>query len=631
MTATLRTLLTLAWRTDRRAFLAMAVFLALGAVSQGLVGVFLRALTDTATAGHGAQASLWGLAAGAALATGVALGRAELALMEELAERMGLSVQEEILTLTSGVPTIEHLERPAYLDKLTTLRDESRQLYFAVWALALVAEHAVQIGLGVVLMAAVHPLVTLLLGGAVLPSLLVRGRAARHVDAATERTAETARLEQHLSESVTTPRTAKEIRLSRAAPALEAMAAHRWEEVSAGSSRAGVRAALLTFAGSGTFLAGYVSALGCAAWLAAQGRATPGDVVLVATVGVQLVTQASRLAFHVGSVAAGLRAAARLAWLRAYARTHTPASAESDDDAPHARARAATKGHTRERGRDHSREHGRDHGRDRAAGGAEPPESFAQGITLRNVSFTYPGTTRPVLRGIDLSLPAGATVALVGSHGSGKTTLVKLLCGLYQPSGGEILLDGVPLRDVPAVRWRSRISAVFQDWVPFELTAAETVGIGDLPRMDDRTAVDQALERAGATEVVAGLPRGLDTELGDSFEGGMTLSGGQGQRLALARASMREEPLLLVLDEPTASLDAPAESAVFARYAQAARRHRAAITLLITHRFPTVRMADLIVVLDGGRIAEQGGHGELMARQGRYAELHAIQRAAADG
>ncbi|MFC7107812.1 hypothetical protein ACFQQB_49940 [Nonomuraea rubra] len=302
---TLRTLLILAWRTDRRAGLVLAAFLLSGAAGHGLVGVFLRELTDAATAGRPVQAALWALAAGGALAAGVALGRAELALMQELAERMGVAVQAEILTLTSGVPTIEHLERPAYLDRLQTLHEESRELYFAVWALALVAEHAVQIGLGVALMAAVHPLLPLVLGGAVVPSLLVRGRAARRLDAAAERTAETTRLERELSETATGAEPSKEVRLSGAAAALDELAVRHWEEVSAVQARAGVRAGLLTFAGSATFLAGYVLALAGTAWLARQGTATAGDLVLVATVGVQFVTQASRLAFHAGSVAAG--------------------------------------------------------------------------------------------------------------------------------------------------------------------------------------------------------------------------------------------------------------------------------------------------------------------------------------
>ncbi|MEV0821724.1 ABC transporter ATP-binding protein [Nonomuraea rubra] len=600
---TLRTLLILAWRTDRRAGLVLAAFLLSGAAGHGLVGVFLRELTDTATAGRPAQAALWALAAGGALAAGVALGRAELALMQELAERMGVAVQAEILTLTSGVPTIEHLERPAYLDRLQTLHEESRELYFAVWALALVAEHAVQIGLGVALMAAVHPLLPLVLGGAVVPSLLVRGRAARRLDAATERTAETTRLERELSETATGAEPAKEVRLSGAAATLDELAVRRWEEVSAVQARAGIRAGLLTFAGSATFLAGYVLALACTAWLARQGAATAGDLVLVATVGVQFVTQASRLAFHAGSVAAGLRAVGRLTWLRAYARRPFPPGRDADHR-PFPPGRDA------------------DH-RSPALG---PPDRLISGITLRQVSFTYPGTGRQVLHDLDLHLPAGATVALVGAHGSGKTTLAKLLCGLYHPDRGEIRADDVPLHALAPGEWRQRISAVFQDLARFELTAAETVGVGDLPRLGDRRAVEEALARAGAAGLVAALPGGLSTELGDTFERGHRLSGGQWQQLALARASMRSSPLLLVLDEPTASLDAPAESAVFARYAEAARRHPGAVTLLITHRFPTVRTADLIVVLDAGRIVQQGTHDDLVTRPGPYADLYAIQR-----
>ncbi|PRX62132.1 ATP-binding cassette subfamily B protein [Nonomuraea fuscirosea] len=627
---TLRTLLVLAWHTDRRAGLVLTTFLLSGALSHGLVGVFLRELTDAATAGQAVRAALWAVAAGASLAAGVALGRAELALMQDLAERMGLSVQEEILTLTSSIPTIEHLERPAYLDRLRTLREESWHLYFAVWALALVVEHTAQIAFGVGLMAAVHPLLLLLLGATVLPSLLVRGRAARHIDAAAERTAETTRLEEALSETITSAGSAKEARLSGAAPVLDTMAGQRWEQTSAALTTAGIRAALLTFTGSATFLAGYVSALGYTAWLARNSQATAGDIVLVATVGVQFVTQASRLAFHFGSVTSGLRAVSRLSWLRHYATTTHPNTTELSVSQPPPTPTTPDVGTARPASPAPSA--GKPVPEPTVPGGAgsrdEQPldKHLDHGITLRQVSFTYPGTSRQVLRDLDLHLPAGSTVALVGSHGSGKTTLAKLLCGLYRPDHGEILVDHVPVRHLAPEYWRHRISAVFQDLARFELTAAETVGVGDLPRLHDFTAVATALTRADATDLMADLPHGPATELGDTFEHGVRLSGGQWQKLALARASMRDAPLLLVLDEPTASLDAPAESAVFARYAEAARRHPGAVTLLITHRFPTVRMADLIVVLDNGRIVQQGTHADLVTLPGPYADLHTIQR-----
>jgi ATP-binding cassette subfamily B protein len=217
-------------------------------------------------------------------------------------------------------------------------------------------------------------------------------------------------------------------------------------------------------------------------------------------------------------------------------------------------------------------------------------------------------------------------VALVGENGAGKTTLVKLLTGMYRPTDGVLRVDGVELAELALDAWRARTTATFQDHQRFALLLRETVGIGDLPRVDDRDAVLAALERAGGHELVARLPRGLDTQLGRPF-GGVELSGGQWQRLALARGLMRQDPLLIVLDEPTAALDAAAERALFERYARAARAGaaaRGAITLLVTHRFSSARAADHIVVLEGGAVVETGHHDALVRAGGRYAELHAL-------
>jgi ATP-binding cassette subfamily B protein len=258
------------------------------------------------------------------------------------------------------------------------------------------------------------------------------------------------------------------------------------------------------------------------------------------------------------------------------------------------------------------------------------PTRLRRGIRLEHVSFAYPGTSRLVLDNVSLSLPAGSVVAIVGENGAGKTTVVKLLAKMYEPTSGAILVDDAPLARIRADEWRARLAGAFQDFFRFEFRARHTVGLGDVPRVDDEPAVVVAVDRAGATDVVSRLASGLETQLGPTWPGGVDVSFGQWQKLALARGFMRDEPLLLVLDEPTAALDAETEHALFERYTAAAHadRENGRITILVSHRFSTVRMANLIVVLDGARLVEAGTHDDLMARGGQYAELYGIQAAA---
>jgi ATP-binding cassette subfamily B protein len=265
------------------------------------------------------------------------------------------------------------------------------------------------------------------------------------------------------------------------------------------------------------------------------------------------------------------------------------------------------------------------------AGNLPVPALLHRGIRLDHVSFAYPGTSRVVLDDVSVTLPAGAVVAIVGENGAGKTTLVKLLAKMYEPSSGSILVDDTTLGRVRASEWRERLAGAFQDFFRFEFRIRHTVGLGDMARMEDASAVLVAVDRAGAGDVIAGLTLGLGTQLGPTWPGGVELSFGQWQKLALARGFMRDQPLLLILDEPTAALDAETEHALFERYAAAARgtgENGGRITILVSHRFSTVRMADLIVVLDGARLVEVGTHAALMAKGGQYSELYHIQAAA---
>jgi ATP-binding cassette subfamily B protein len=266
-----------------------------------------------------------------------------------------------------------------------------------------------------------------------------------------------------------------------------------------------------------------------------------------------------------------------------------------------------------------------------APGELPSPAVLTDAIRFDRVSFAYPGASRLALDEVSFSLPAGSVVAIVGENGAGKTTLVKLLAKMYEPTSGAILIDGTPLARMRAAEWRSRITGALQDFFRFEFRARQTIGLGEVERMEDEPAVLAAAARAGADDVVAKLPGGLDTQLGRTWPQGAEPSFGQWQKLSLARAFMRDAPLVQVLDEPTAALDAETEHALFERYASAARAEGDAngrITLFVSHRFSTVRMADLIVVLDGARLVEAGSHDELMANRGPYSELYAIQAAA---
>jgi ATP-binding cassette subfamily B protein len=259
---------------------------------------------------------------------------------------------------------------------------------------------------------------------------------------------------------------------------------------------------------------------------------------------------------------------------------------------------------------------------DEPAGHATQGPSPGDGVRFEGVSFTYPGASEPAVHDVSFHLRPGRSLALVGENGSGKTTLIKLLTRLYVPSQGRIKLDGLDLAEWEPSALRRRVGVIFQDFARYQLTVGENIGVGDVRHFDDESRWRTAGDLAAATPFVEELPQGFRTQLGKWFKEGRELSGGQWQKIALARAFMREGADILVLDEPTAAMDARAESLIFEQFRELARER---MVILISHRFSTVRMADQILVIQGGEILERGSHEELMQLDGHYAHLFSLQ------
>jgi ATP-binding cassette subfamily B protein len=577
----------LGFRSEPRLMLASFVLSQLAALPDALLALWLM-LLGKGIIEHRPVMLRWA-AIGLGLSTAATwfLRTVSTRMQRRFRDKVTIALESHVAHLQASVATIAHQEIPAYLDRLSMLRNQIFVLDHMYVSVFSTLGWILRLGVTMALLASIHPALVLLVIFAV-PTVMTSTWRPDVERAAQECGAPMSRLARHLFTLATTAAPGKEVRVTGIGERLIKQRRAAWEGWYGPVASARWGSAWWHALAWAIFGLAYVGAV---VFVSSKPGAPAASVLLVLAAGARLSAYIGATVGEIGFLRGfWMDGSRRLAWLEDYA-----ASIEARGDLP-------------------------------------APSVLRTGVQFDHVSFAYPGTSRIVLDDVSLTLPAGVVVAIVGENGAGKTTLVKLLAKMYEPTSGSIFVDGTPLARVSAAEWRSRLAGAFQDFFRFEFRAGHTVGLGDEPRMDDEAAVHEAVNRAGAADVVAHLSFGLDTQLGPTWPGGAELSFGQWQKLALARGFMRNEPLIIVLDEPTAALDAETEHALFERYAAAARdagdNSTGRITILVSHRFSTVRMADLIVVLDGARLVEVGTHDELLARNGQYAELYNIQAAA---
>ncbi len=550
-----------------------------------LLALWLKLLVDGAIDGN--RSSIRTAATGLAVSVCATwyLGVLSQRVQRRFRDKVAIALESHVARLQASVPTIEHHERPEHLDRLAMLRDQVFTLDHLFMSLFSTLGWMFRLVITAVLLASVHPALVLLLACSI-PAFYTstwRPTVERRVE---ESVIANTRLARHLFVLGTTAPPGKEVRVTGTGAWLIDERRAAWQRWYGPVASVRVATALWHAAAWALFGAGYVAAVVFASSVI---DASVGQVVLVVAAGTRLAGYIGATAGELGFLRGfWLDSSRRLTWLEDYA-------AAAD-----------------------------------AGASATAPATLLEGISFEHVSFCYPGSDRLVLDDINLTLPAGRVVAIVGENGAGKSTLVKLLARMYAPTAGRITVDGVVLAEIAVSEWRDRLAGAFQDFYRFELQAQHTVGLGDLGHLDDRPAAEVAVDRAGAGDVIDRLAHGLDTQLGPTWDQGTEVSFGQWQKLALARGFMRDDPLVLILDEPTAALDAETEHALFERFAEAARSESVSgrVTVLVSHRFSTVRMADLIVVMDGAKVVEVGSHEELLNANGQYAELFRIQAAA---
>ena len=498
-------------------------------------------------------------------------------------ERMSFTIDEQLVTLAARIGLVDRVERDEYLERLTLVRTNREHFQESMMSLLVAAFLSVQVLVTIAILASVAPVLLLLPLFSAAPIAAGRWAEARAQRALRESAPDT-RAADGYALLATETTAAGELRVLRLRELLVERHRSAWERAVHRQWRAENVGTLVSSAALMLFTAGFGAAVLFVTVRALHGDATLGSVILVLTAGQQLHMQIGGVLSSSADLFRILETMRHFAWLVRYA------------------------------------------DREAERGERVPPSALAHGMVLEHVCFRYPGAARDAVHDVSLTLPAGAVVAIVGENGAGKSTLVKLLCGLHRPTSGRILVERVDLTEHDAPSWRRSMSGAFQDFVRFEVVARESVGVGRITHAEP-AHVRRALSLADVSDLEDELPEGLETPLGNAFLQGIDLSGGQWQKVALGRSMMREAPLLLVLDEPTYSLDVESERRVFEWFSRVARSDNPTrtITLIVSHRFSTVRAADLVAVMHEGRIVEWGSHAELLARDGAYAEMYRTQ------